>query len=102
MVELSDNLIQEPSISEIRIHQIAETDSLRLTDLHWHVNSNEDYMQLKDVIFKRFPANKRKVQELCKQYRQAQHDLTIDKDLIVYGYYLYIPRTEVPNQLHES
>ena len=102
MVESSDNLIQEQSISEIRIHQTAATDSLRLTELCRHVNSNEDYMQLKDVIFKGFPANKREVQELCKQYWQARHDLTINEDLIVYGYYLSKPHTEVPNQLHES
>jgi len=105
IAEVSEDQTPEPSISEIRICQTATVDSLRLTELLHHANSDEDYAQLKDIILKGFPSHKGELPQSCRPYWQVRHNLTIDEDLIIYGCRLLIPyklRREVLKQLHES
>ena len=78
---------------------------MHLKDLKYHADQDQEYQQLKQLIFQGFPDHRSQLSELCRRYWHAREHLSIDDDLIVFGCRLLIPTTlrqKILADLHES
>ena len=93
------------TLTEIRTLHGGTTKSLRLQDIRKHTEEDLEYQQLRSFILHRFPAHWSQLPEPCRQFWHIHKHLSLDDDLIVYGYRLLIPLKlsgQVLSQLHES
>ena len=92
-------------LSEIRVVNSEESESIRLQELRQQDLQDEEYQCLRQMIMKGFPDHRNQVPELCRHYWQIRHHLTIDDDLIVHGCRLVIPssmKKTILDQLHKG
>ena len=69
LVENDEDNVQGLSISEIRAtHMQEREESITLQKLHKYADQNEEYQQLKAVIWSKFPNHQSKLNEMCKRY----------------------------------
>ena len=95
----------EPSISEIRAFTTSTQTNHHLETLLKAAKEDPEYQQLRLFILEGFPSHCSQLPDSCKRYWSVWDHLTINDNLIVYGYRLLIPtklRSEILTQLHES
>ena len=106
LAECDDNNTPEMTLADIiAIRSNDSQESVRVEEVRECAQGDEEYQQLKRVILQGFPDHRSQLPDGCKQYWQARHHLTLDNDLIVYGYRLLIPaalRRSILTQLHKA
>jgi len=93
------------SITEPRAITTDIQDNLKLQDVQDHAANDLEYQQLRDIILQGFPDHRGQLPQSCRSYWNAREHLTIDDNLIVYGFCLLIPsamRLKMLSHLHES
>ena len=92
LAEFDEDNLLGLSAAEIRVIVNADNHSnIRTQDLRDHAKMDKVYMQLKKTILKGFPDHKNQLPEALRQYWQVCRELSIEDDLILYGYRLLIP-----------
>ena len=93
------------TLTKIRTLHGGTTKSLQLQDIRKYTEDDLEYQQLCNFILHGFPAHWSQLTESCRQFWHIHKHLSLDDDLIVYGYGLFIPLKlsgQVLSQLHES
>ena len=107
-----DETLAESEIDDIAAMSTAEIravtgkgESLRLTKLCQVANNDPEYQKLKSYIISGFPQHRQQLPTECRRYWNVHTQLSLEDDIILYGYRLLIPaqmRREVLEQLHDS
>ena len=105
LAEIDTNGYPEMTLTDIRTLHGDTTESIWLQDIHKHVEKYLEYQQLCNLILHGFPAHQSQLQEPCRQFWHILEHLSLDNDLIVYGYRLLILLKlcwQVLSQQHKS